>query len=150
MRRIVGKMLMGSLGLLFLSPWAAPGAYAQQPNQAAAKKHESGASTDWYVDRANDELARYRERVLNALTHARELKDENCYDTARGLLRNMGVAENILQAYENDPAGYVAKWDKTHPADPATTHSMAEYIANQVVGNSSQEGLSVLQSAGCK
>lgn len=151
MRKIADKTLV-ALGLLVLSAsMMAPGAYAQQQNQTGPNKQASHThSTDWYVDHAYDELARYRTKVVNALTHARKMEDQNCYSTAQGLLSSVGVAANVLRAYEDNPAAYVAKWNRKHPSDPADAHSMAKYIAVQVVGNSSQEGLSVLASAGCK
>lgn len=148
MRKTTDKTLV-VLGFFVLVAWMAPGAHAQ--DQAAGKKQASDThSTDWYVDRAYDELARYRTRVVNVLTHAREIEDENCYTTAQGLLTSVGVAESVLRAYQADPAKYVAKWNQTHPSDKATTHSMAKYIADQIVANSAQQGRSVLEGAGCK
>ncbi len=145
-----GSFTLVALGLLLSAAAAAPGAYAQQQGQTDGSQQASDAhSTDWYVDHAYDELSQYRTKVVGALTHARQEEDENCYGTAQGLLSSVNVAENVLREYEADPAKYVAKWNSKHPSDQATTHSMAKYIAEEVVGNASQEGLSVLSSAGC-
>lgn len=150
MRTITNKTLV-VLGFFLLVAWMAPGVHAQEQDQTAGNEQASDThSTDWYVDHAYDELTRYRTKVVAVLTHARELEDQNCYATAQGLLTNVGVAESVLREYQADPKKYVAKWNKSHPSDKATIHSMAKYIADQIVANSAQEGRSVLESTGCK
>lgn len=149
MRKIANKTLV-SLGVLALGALMNSATHAQQQTQADGSKQSPQAhTTDWYVDHAYDELARFRTMVVNALSHARELENHNCYSTAQGVLGSVGVAANVLRDYDNNPKAYVARWNRNHPSDKATSHSMAKYIAEQIVGNSSRQGRSVLQSAGC-